>query len=426
MRIISPHSQPVAQTAKSAVSQVAKPARATTFRKFCRFGNRRCSRFGNLRHQSPEILAAAVLAAALVSGPATHGGDAQPTLKAAFKDCFRIGAALNERQFEETDSNAVALIKAQFNTITPENALKWESVHPKPEHFDFDEADRYVAFGTKYNMFVVGHTLVWHSQTPAWVFRDDKGNPADRETLLRRMHEHISTVVGRYRGRVNGWDVVNEALEEDGQLRKSPWLRIIGEDYLAKAFQFAHEADPKAELYYNDFSLDNAPKREGAIALVKKLQAQGIQVAAIGMQGHYKMDWPDPKETEASIEAFAKLGVKVMFTELDFDVLPAPGSYRGADIAVRYELRKELDPYAEGLPDAMQQELAARYGDFFSLFARHCGQISRVTFWGVTDGDSWLNFYPVRGRTAYPLLFDRHHQPKPAFQAVIAAAAKPK
>jgi endo-1,4-beta-xylanase len=373
----------------------------------------------------PVTLAAAALLAVLISSPSARCGDAQPTLKETFKGCFRVGAALNQRQFEESDSNAVAIIKEQFNTITPENVLKWESVHPDPERFDFEAADRYVDFGMKYKMFIVGHTLVWHNQTPGWVFRDDKGNAADRKTLLRRMREHITTVVGRYKGRVNGWDVVNEALEEDGQLRKTPWMRIIGEDYLVKAYQFAHEADPQAELYYNDYSLDNRPKRKGAIALVKKLQARGIHITAVGMQGHYKMDWPKPKETEASIKAFAKLGVKVMFTELDFDVLPAPGSYRGADISVRYELRKELDPYTEGLPDPVQQELAARYGDFFRLFARHCGQISRVTFWGVTDRDSWLNSYPIRGRTAYPLLFDRHYQPKPAFQAVIDAAAKP-
>jgi endo-1,4-beta-xylanase len=361
-------------------------------------------------------LTAAALLALLFSSFVAHSGDAQPTLKEAFQGCFRIGAALNQRQFEESDSNAVAIVTAQFNTITPENALKWESVHLDPTSFNFDEADRYVDFGTKYKMFIVGHTLVWHNQTPGWVFRDDKGNSADRETLLRRMHEHISTVVGRYKGRVNGWDVVNEALDEDGQLRKTPWMKIIGEDYLVKAYQFAHEADPQAELYYNDYSLDNRPKRKGAIALVKKLQAKGIHIAAVGMQGHYKMDWPELNETEASIKAFAKLGVKVMFTELDFDVLPAQDSCRGADISVRYELRKELNPYTEGLPEAMQQKL---------LFARHCGQISRVTFWGVTDGDSWLNSYPIPGRTAYPLIFDRHYQPKPAFQAVITTATKP-
>jgi endo-1,4-beta-xylanase len=233
------------------------------------------------------------------------------------------------------------------------------------------------------------------------------------------MREHISTVVGRYRGRIGGWDVVNEALDDDGQLRRTPWFRMIGEDFLAKAFEFAHEADPNAELYYNDYGLDNAPKRKGAIELVKKLQSQGIRIAAIGMQGHYKMDWPSLGETEASILAFSKLGLKVNITELDLDVLPPPGQDRGADVTVRYDLQRKLNPYADGLPAANQQALAKRYADFFALFAKQSDVISRVTFWGVTDGDSWLNDWPVRGRTAYPLLFDRKGHPKPAFGAVL-------
>jgi endo-1,4-beta-xylanase len=359
------------------------------------------------------------ISAAAIAALLLDCGHAQPTLKEACKGRFRIGAALNARQFEGKDASAVALIQAQFDAITPENVLKWESVHPESGRFDFESADRYVAFGEKNHMFIVGHTLVWHNQIPQWVFQDDQGNPADRETLLKRMREHISTVVGRYRGRIGGWDVVNEALDEDGQLRRSPWFRIIGEDFLAKAFEFAHEADPNAELYYNDYGLDNAPKRKGAVELVKKLQSRGIRMDAIGMQGHYKMAWPSLGETEASILAFSKLGLKVNITELDLDVLPPPGRDRGADVTVRYDRQKKLNPYADGLPAANQQALAKRYADFFALFAKHSDVISRVTFWGVTDGDSWLNDWPVRGRTAYPLLFDRKGQPKPAFGAVL-------
>ncbi len=199
---------------------------------------------------------------------------------------------------------ALAIVKAQFNTISPENVLKWESVHPRPDGYAFDAPDRYVAFGEKNDMFIIGHTLVWHSQVPRWVFQDDKGEPLDRDALLKRMHEHIMTVVGRYKGRIGGWDVVNEALNEDGTLRKSPWLTIIGEDYLVKAFEYAHEADPKAELYYNDYSVENPAKRNGAVALIKKLQAAGITVAAIGLQGHDKMDWPTLDEQDATIVAF--------------------------------------------------------------------------------------------------------------------------
>jgi endo-1,4-beta-xylanase len=349
-------------------------------------------------------------------------GAARATLKDAFKKDFLMGAAINQNQFSERDARGVPIITSQFNSITPENVLKWESVHPEPNKYNFESPDRYVAFGEKYHMFIIGHTLVWHNQTPRWVFQDDKGNPADRETLLGRMRDHIHTVVGRYKGRIKGWDVVNEALNEDGTLRQSPWMKIIGEDYLAKAFEFAHEADPKAQLYYNDYSLENEAKRNGAIELIKKLKALGIPIVAVGLQGHDRMDWPTVEQQDATITAFAKLGIKVNITELDIDVLPPAAQNRGADITLNVELQAKLNPYASGLPDSVQQALAKRYADLFGVFVRHRDVIGRVTFWGVTDGDSWLNGWPVRGRTSYPLLFDRNGQPKPAFDAVIRTA----
>jgi endo-1,4-beta-xylanase len=349
-------------------------------------------------------------------------GCAQTSLKDAFQKDFLIGAALNERQFTGADSNAVAIVKTQFNTISPENVLKWESVHPLPGKFNFAAADRYVEFGVENKMFIVGHNLIWHSQTPNWVFKDEQGKPLDRDTLLARMREHIFTVVGRYKGKIGGWDVVNEALNEDGTLRDSEWKKIIGEDYLLKAYQFAHEADPAAGLYYNDFSLENLPKQNGAIALIKKLRAQGVKITAVGLQGHYKMDWPTTNQVDETISAFAKLGVKVMITELDMDVLPAPTKNIGADVAMNFAMHEKLNPYAKGLPDAMQQKLARRYADLFSVFLNHRRDITRVTFWGVTDANSWLNNWPVNGRTAYPLLFDRNYHPKPAFDAVIQTA----
>jgi endo-1,4-beta-xylanase len=344
------------------------------------------------------------------------------TLKDAFKGSFLIGAALNPAQFTERDARDAAIVKAQFDSISPENVLKWEVVHPEPDRYDFDLADKYVAFGEKNHMFIVGHTLVWQHQTPKWVFEDANGNPVDRETLLRRMREHIQTVVGRYKGRVNGWDVVNEALNDDGTLGQTPWLKIIGEQYIAKAFEFAHEADPKAQLYYNDYSLENEAKRNGALELIKKLRAQGVPVTGVGLQGHYKIDWPSVDQLDAAIAALAKLGVKVMITELDVDVLPPAMQYRGADISANVELQPKLNPYTSGLPDSVQQTLANRYSDLFGVFLKHRGVLSRVTFWGVTDAGSWLNNWPVRGRTSYPLLFDRDGRPKPAFYAVIKAA----
>jgi endo-1,4-beta-xylanase len=345
-----------------------------------------------------------------------------PTLKDAFKSSFLIGAALNPGEFTESDARDAALVKGQFDSISPENVLKWEMVHPEPGRYDFDLPDKYVVFGEKNHMFIVGHTLVWHHQTPKWVFEDGTGNPVDRETLLKRMREHIRTVVGRYKGRVNGWDVVNEALNDDGTLRQTPWLKIIGEEYIAKAFEFAHEADPKAELYYNDQGLENDAKRNGAIELLRKLRAQGVSVTGVGLQGHYGMDWPSVDQIDATMAAFAKVGVKVMITELDVDVLPPAMAYRGADISANVELQSKLNPYTTGLPDSVQQTLAKRYADLFGVFLKHRGALTRVTFWGATDATSWLNNWPVRGRTSYPLLFDRDGRPKPAFEAVIKAA----
>jgi endo-1,4-beta-xylanase len=350
----------------------------------------------------------------------------QPSLKDVYHGAFLVGAAVNAAQFTGADARDAALIAAQFNSITPENVLKWEHVHPNPGVYDFDPPDRYVAFGEQHHMWIIGHTLIWHNQTPAWVFQDDHGQPVDRATLLERMHDHIRTVVGRYKGRINGWDVVNEALNEDGTLRQTPWLKIIGEDYIAKAFEFAHEADPRAELYYNDYSLENNAKRDGAVALIRKLQAAGVPVTGIGLQGHVKMDWPSAEQEDAAISAFAALGIKVNISELDVDVLPRATPKNGADVSLNVESQPALNPYVNGLPDNLQQALAERYADLFRVFLKHRADLGRVTFWGVTDGGSWLNDWPVRGRTNYPLLFDRHGQPKPAFEAVVRLAQDPK
>jgi len=363
-----------------------------------------------------------ILIAALLAVPLSVPLAAQATLKDAFQGDFRIGAAVGQSIYAGGDAAGTALVETQFNSISPENDLKWERIHPTPQGFNFEPADRYVEFGEKNHMFIVGHCLVWHSQTPRWVFEDDKGNPVSREELLRRMHDHIAAVVGRYRGRVNGWDVVNEALNEDGTLRRSQWQRIIGDDYIAKAFEYAHEADPKAELYYNEYSLENEAKRKGGVDLIRKLLAQGIPVAAVGLQGHYNMEWPAVENVDSTIARFRELGVKVNITELDVDVLPRVRPGNSADISARAEGSANSNPYTAGLPAPQQQALAARYAALFHVFLMHRDAITRVTFWGVTDGHSWLNNFPARGRTNYPLLFDREGKPKPAFDAVVAEA----
>jgi endo-1,4-beta-xylanase len=365
----------------------------------------------------------AALAVLLMAGMAV-AAHAPTSLKDAFKGDFVVGAAINAAQITGQDATGDALVESQFNSISPENVLKWEAIHPQPDKYDFALADQYVAFGTKHHMFVVGHNLVWHNQVPAWVFRDDKGNLLDRDALLARMRDHIQTVVGRYKGKIQSWDVVNEALNEDGSLRQSQWFKIIGPDYIEKAFQFAHEADPNAQLTYNDYNLENEAKRNGAIALVKKLQADGVPISVVGLQGHYHMQSPTAEQVDAAISQFAALGVKVAISELDIDLLPSAGHQPTADVSLKIQQNPRLNPYVDGLPDSVQQDLAKRYAELFRVFLKHRDTIERVTFWGVADGDSWLNDWPVAGRSSHPLLFDRNHQPKPAFAAVLHVASE--
>jgi endo-1,4-beta-xylanase len=348
---------------------------------------------------------------------------APASLKDAFKGEFVVGVAVNTAQITGQDTRGDDLIEAQFNSISPENVLKWERVHPQPNKYDFDLPDKYVAFGQQYHMFIVGHCLVWHNQVPAWVFRDDKGNLLDRDALLARMRDHIQTVVGRYKGKIQSWDVVNEALNEDGTLRQSLWLKIIGDDYIEKAFEYAHEADPQAQLAYNDYNLDNEAKRNGAIALISKLRAKGVRIDSVGLQDHDSLTWPTVEREDAAISAFAAMGLKVAITELDINVLPNAGHQPTADVSLKIQQDPALNPYVNGLPDSVQQQLANRYADLFRVFLKHRDAVTRVTFWCVTDGDSWLNDWPVEGRTNYPLLFDRDGKAKPAFEAVIRTAS---
>lgn len=351
--------------------------------------------------------------------PRAEAKPQQTSLKEAFRDAFLIGVGVNEAQIREKLPKHVELIKTQYNSITAENLLKWESVHPQPDQYNFEPADRFVEFGEKYGMTVIGHVLVWHNQTPAWVFQDDNGERVSRDVLLERMRDHIHTVVGRYKGRIKGWDVVNEAVNDDGSLRQTPWYEIIGGDYIQKAFEFAREADPKAGLYYNDYSVVNAEKRKGIIKLVKKLQSTNTPITGIGLQQHINMTWPTLEQLDTTINELSELGLDLMVTELDIDVLPSAWDHRGADITLNVELNEQLNPYVDGLPDAVQQALADRYTGLFGIYYKHRGVIKRVTFWNVTDAESWLNNWPVRGRTAYPLLFDRNAEPKPAYYSVL-------
>lgn len=345
------------------------------------------------------------------------------TLKEAFKDKFLIGVAMNSAQITGKDSVGNKLIIDNFSSVVAENCMKAEVVQPVEGEFDFSLADQFVKFGEKHKMFIVGHTLIWHSQAPKWFFTDEKGQPVTREVMIERMKKHITTVMKRYKGRVGGWDVVNEAINDDGTWRDSPFYKIIGKDYVKLAFQFAHEADPDAQLYYNDYNMAKEGKRNEVVKLVNELKYEGVRIDAIGMQGHLMTFYPDVNDFEKSIDAFASTGAKVMITEMDMSVLPMPEKKITADVAFKYQYDPGINPYYNGLPDSVSKLFTSRMESFFKIFLKHRAQISRVTMWGLSDGDSWKNDWPVKGRTDYPVLFDRHHQPKPIVERIIKMTA---
>lgn len=340
-------------------------------------------------------------------------------LKDVFQGKFYIGTAMNTGQILGKDTASIRIIKQHFNTITAENCMKCGPLQPEEGKFNFALADQFVEFGMQNHMFIVGHNLVWHSQAPKWFFTDAQGNDVSREVLISRMKNHIQTVVGRYKGKVKGWDVVNEAILDDGSWRESKLYKIIGPDFVKLAFRFAHEADPDAELYYNDYSMALPGRREGVVKMVKDMQKDGIRIDGIGMQGHCNMDFPKIEEFEKSIVAFASLGVKVMITEMDISALPSPKDKQGADVDSLVDYKAELNPYTNGLPEEVEKAHAKRYQEFFDLFLKHQDKISRVTLWGVQDGQSWKNNFPVPGRTDYPLLFDRNCQPKSFVRSLL-------
>jgi endo-1,4-beta-xylanase len=368
--------------------------------------------------RSWTLLAVAASLLAAVTAAAAE----PPALKSLAPPGLRIGVALNRSQSDGKDEAGLAIALRHFNSITPENLLKWEAVHPEPDRYSFEPADRYVDLGRSHGMFVVGHVLLWHQQTPAWVFVGEGGKKLDRETALARLKSHIDAVAGRYRGRIGGWDVVNEALEEDGTLRKTPWLEAIGEDYVEKAFAFAHEADPQAELYYNDYNLWKPAKRDAAIRLVQGLKAKGLRVDGIGEQAHWGVDDPLLIAIDDALGAMRAAGLVPLITELDMDVLPRDPDMWGADLTKKATIRAATNVYPDGLPAAGQEQLARRYADVFRLFLKH--GVGRVTFWGVTDANSWLNNFPIPGRVNYPLLWGRDGREKPAFEAVAQVLRK--
>ena len=373
-----------------------------------------------------QLLTSAVLLAAATLAGATPLAD---TLKRAYTDAFLLGTAVNDDIVSGRDARAQALATRHFNAITAENVMKAEVLHPQPGRWDFAAADAFVDFGQRNGMYLIGHTLVWHNQTPDWFFQDADGSQADTATMRQRMRDYIGTVAGRYAGKVQAWDVVNEVMGEDGRYRDTVWTRAYGGDgdaLVRDAFRFAGEAAPDAQLYYNDFNAWRPEKRDGIVRMVKMLQQHGIRIDGIGIQGHWGLNYPSTAHIEAAIDAYAALGVKVMVTELDVDVLPLTreGQIIGQGMTHPQfqlpEFKTFLDPYQDGLPDAVQRQLAERYAELFRIFHGRRDKLHRVSVWGVEDSMSWKNGYPIPGRTNYTLLFDRDGQPKPAFDAVLA------
>lgn len=362
---------------------------------------------------------ALLMLAAAASVSALFAADKPKTsLGKLYEKDFLIGVALSQQVTSQPNSDRAKLAASQFNCLTPENCMKWDATEPQEGKFNFGPGDDLVKYAQKNKIKIHGHTLIWHSQTPQWVFQGENGQPATRELVLKRMKNHIEGVMKHYKGKVDAWDVVNEAFNEDGTLRNSQWKRIVGDDFIEKAFEFARAADPSAKLVYNDYNADTPSKRDGIAKLAKELKKKGL-IDAVGMQGHYLLDYPSSKQIEDAIKKYADAGVMVMVTEMDVDVLPRSNGRVTADISATQEYQEKNNPYTKGLPDEVNKKLADRYEDIFKVFLKHSKVMYSVTVWGLDDGTSWLNGFPVRGRTNHPLLFDRQLKAKPCYDALV-------
>ena len=364
-------------------------------------------------------LALGLLLASAAFAQKGNKAEVLPSLQSTLGKHFLIGVAVDTRLPAGQDPAAEAVVKEQFNQVVAENCMKGEENHPEVNRFDFTDGDKLVDWAERNGKTVIGHCLVWHSQPPKWMFTDANGKTVSREVLIGRMYNHIMTVVTHYKGKIKGWDVVNEAFEDDGSYRKSPYYNIIGPEFIELAFQFAHEADPNVELYYNDYSTSKPGKREAICKLVRSLKSKGLRIDAVGMQSHNGYNYPDYAEYEKSIEAFAAEGVKVMMTELDVNMLPNPEGFGGAEVSQNFELQAKYNPYVKGLDKKAQKLFNQRYLDLFKIVERHKDVISRVTFWGVNDGHTWLNDWPIKGRTNYPTLIDRNNEVKPVVKEIV-------
>lgn len=328
-------------------------------------------------------------------------------LKDYYKNYFPIGVAVTPRNLRGDEAQ---LILKEFNSLTPENAMKMGPIHPKENEYNWKDADSIVAFAQHHGLKVRGHNLCWHEQTPPWLFKDEKGNLVTKDVLLKRLKDHITTVVNRYKGKIYAWDVVNEAIDDDSTkfLRNSLWYQICGPDYIAKAFEYAHEADPNAILFYNDYNTERPEKRERVYRLLKQLVDAGVPINAVGLQGHWSIYELPQKDLTETIKKFSSLGLKVQITELDISIYPWEKNRRS-------KLPTDVDAYT---PKSEQQQ-TDQYKKIFQIFREYKNVITGVTFWNISDRNTWLDHYPVEGRKNCPLLFDKNLQPKKAYWEVV-------
>lgn len=328
-------------------------------------------------------------------------------LKDYYKKYFPIGVAVAPNNLKTDEAG---LILQQFNSLTPENAMKMGPIHPEENHYYWNDADSIVAFAQKNGLKVRGHNLCWHNQAPRWMFKDSSGNNVTKEVLLQRLKDHITTVVNRYKGKIYAWDVVNEAVDDDSTkfLRNSLWYQICGDEFIAKAFEYAHAADPKAILFYNDYNTENPSKRDKIYRLMKQLLDAKVPVNGIGLQAHWSVNNPSREDLEKSIKLFSSLGLAVQITELDISV------YSGKQGGQIGQTRR--DTTAPAFTDEMEQQQLEKYKMAFEVFRKYKKNITGVTFWNVSDRHSWLD---NRGRKNFPLLFDKDLKPKKAYWEVV-------
>ena len=329
-------------------------------------------------------------------------------LKDYYENYFPIGVAVTPRNLSGAEAQ---LILKQFNSLTPENAMKMGPIHPRENEYYWKDADSIVNFAQHHGLRVRGHNLCWHNQAPAWLFKDENGKPVTKDVLLKRLKDHITTVVNRYKGKIYAWDVVNEAISDkpDEYLRPSLWYQICGEDYISKAFEYAHDADPNAVLFYNDYNEIGAVKREKIYKLVKSLKDAGVPIGAIGLQGHWAVNEPSRAQLDSTIQRLASIGLPLQLTELDISVYPKEHNARQ---------RKPDDADTTFSPEKENKQIEI-YKMCFDLFRKYKTHISGVTFWNISDRNSWLDNFPVRNRKDYPLLFDKNLQPKKAYWEVV-------